>query len=305
MKYNDTIQAKQYNRNAGAYLNAFVNGNLESIKVGTTGILALNTARNVLPKIRLPIVVNADDDRNTTGQTVVFMDVSGLSGEDVDAARILGILTCGWESGEHRLTNIRKLGAYAYARWIGNTVSSRMGLMDYEAISKMNVLLAMSFYACGRPVDQVLAAPNTLPAIAESTFASLSVVTTTIDAFVDWQSPPGEVTLHPDFKFLRVANYLGTMSPVFAQKVNDTTIAKSVAGGWFGEAGMFYSQLALEYPPAFFMGIYMAYMSKTGYKRTQFGTLVQKTLFAGKNSGKGDILVRQINDVIGALTVKQ
>jgi hypothetical protein len=281
------------------YLNEYIKGNLQTNQIGANGILAVNNERNLLPKARLPMVLNAEEERNTSGKTVVFQDMAGLSGEDADSARVLGILTTAWESGEHRLTNMRTVGAYIYSKWISRTITTRLGLTDFENLARMEILLALYFYACGRSANEVLRAPRTVSNIIEIVQSGHSLTTNTINEYINQFGDTDDIT------FERVMSIVTNLSPVFKQKVNATTIANCVANGWLGEAGVFHSQLALEYPPALFMGMYMAYVSKSGFKRTTFGTLIQKTLFSGKRSNQGEIFVRQLNDIIGTLTTTQ
>jgi hypothetical protein len=299
MNFNQCQQSKLFQRSTGDYIGALIENRLTVYPIGKLGMLAVNTERNQLPKARLPMVLDVLDPRNTTGQTVVFSDMAGLTGEDADTARVLGILTTAWESEEHRLQNIRKVGAMAYSKWISKTVASRLGLMDYANIAKFEALLAFYFYASGRDTLTVLNAPLTVAALAEISNMDTRFITDVLATYVDQHGDNEPVT------FLKVLSVASNLSPVFAQKLDPATVYKCVSGGWLGESGLFLSTLAVEYPPAFFTGLYMAFISKTGYKRTQFGTFVQKTLFTGKGASRGVVFIRQLNDILGSLsTVK-
>ena len=79
-------------------------------------------------------------------------------------------------------------------------------------------------------------------------------------------------------------------------------ISATIANSWFGEAGVLYCNLAMEYPPMFLTMIYYAIIDR-GYIRTNFAELI-KPFITKNNAQDGDLFVKQMGNIIKALKIK-
>ncbi|AFI55397.1 hypothetical protein TSMG0114 [Halocynthia phage JM-2012] len=289
---------QSYNQYISQYLEGLARGVFDTHVLNETTLLGLNQRKGELPKTNLPYVVSHDAEFNTHNKTIVLADSSGLRGGEADLRYTNMILTGLWEDPHinETFTITRKFAAKAYMQWISRNLLTRFNL-NYEDSSELNVLSAIYYYcSTGTPAD-ILNKRNykAYADLGEITNIGVVRVTEVISKF--------EITdIDETFTFNHMVNLMRNISDDTKGKITPEVIMSTLAHSWYGEGGVFYCNLAIEYPPMFLSMLYYALVEKS-YISTRFGKIVSE-FAVGRKSNIGELFTRQLHGIIKDSKIK-
>ena len=286
-----------YNHYQQEYYDGLTRGFFETFTLNETALLGVCKTKGKLPKTNLPYVVSKDNKSNTHGKTIVLVDSSGLRDTEADLRYVNMIMTAVWEDPTiaERFINTRKFATKAYMNWIGRALKARYNF-SFEDQAEINTLTAVYYYCTtGEPKD-ILAERNykAYADLGEITGLGVVRVKATIDRF-KISDYDGSIS------FESIVNLMSQVSDDTKNKVSIQAVMSSMSTSWYGEGGVFYCNLALEYPPMFLSLLYFSLVDKT-YTQTRFGKTISE-FAVGRNVRIGEMFAKQINSQIKAYKV--
>lgn len=289
--YNQTQMANAYRGNGMLFLSAFIKRELEIKNLGETAAVGFNQIRGNVPKSNLPYLFTQEAKENTTGKTLVLTDMYGVKDREQDFRQLHSYLIALWEDpsiGE-RFTSVRKFATKAYINWFGRTLANRYNI-EFDDKQEMDIILAIYFYTIGGDLTEALDKRNykLYSDIAEITNAGAVKVSAVIAKH--------DLDTFESFGFETMVHRIQNISKDLATKLGQNSIMAALSRSWHDEGGVFYCNLAIEYPPTFLALLYAA-ITDRGYSKTPFGRMV-KEFAIGRNVNLGDTYVRQIGAIV-------
>lgn len=299
INYNQTRMGLSYTQYIRQYLEGLARGVLETSTLNETSLLGVNRKKGELPKTNLPYVVPNNTDINTRNQTLVLGDVSGLRGEEADLRYTNMILTALWEDpniGETFVTT-RKFAAKAFMHWYGRNLMTRFNL-NYEDMTKINILAAIYYYCSTSTPEDMLKESNykVYADLGEVTGVGVNRVINVIKEF-NLEKHDGNFTIE------HLISMMNQVSDDTKGKITYQSVTSTLAHSWYGEGGVFYCNLATEYPPMFLTLLYYALVDKSVYGKTRFSVLVNE-FAVGRKSNVGEAFTRQLHSIIKNVKLK-
>lgn len=291
IKYLHTAMARTYNRHNQDYLNAMIRGDLTQYNIGQGGLLAVNSGGADVPTAYIPQVIPKDHDSNTLGRAIVMIDATKVRSNEVDLRKTMGMLTAAWEGGDTVFDQTRRFLTKAYTNWVSRGLAQRFGL-PFQDVTPLKVYLATYFWCTHTTPDKILPQANSLSAVADATGIPATAVN---DIWERHNLRNFEDTLN----LVSVINMAKDISPEVRTKLTAESVMATMSGSWFSETGTFYSNLALEYPPAFATLAYHG-LTERGYQKTRLGEVV-KQYAGGRNNEHGVSYAKNIGSLIAGL----
>lgn len=298
IRYHNTRLGGAYQQYTKEYLRGLVEGNLETLELLDTSLLGINRSKGSLPKINIPYVVPANHEINTHSKTIVLADTSGVRGSEADLRYINAILTAGWEDPliDEKYYSVRKFATKAYMNWISRSMKNRFNL-SFEDASEMSILAAVYYFCAHSNIGEILD-PKNFKAYADlAEITNLGAIR--VKAVIDRYSL---TTINSEFTLASMVDCMSRISNDTKNKISVETLMSTLAHSWYGEGGVFYCNLALEYPPMFLTLLYFSLVDK-GYTKTRLGTLVSE-FAVGRNTSMGDMYAKQINTIVKSFKVR-
>lgn len=296
--YNQTRLGRSYTHYLKEYLQAFVERKFEMHTIGESVIFALNRQRGNLPKTNLPYVVPPNHAANTRNQTIVISDMAGIKDEEASLRYINTVLTSVWEDPlvKERFLPMRKFAAKAYMNWVSRGLVNRFSL-PFEDKTHLDILCAIFFYCNGHDFQEVIKSSN------YKFYADIGELTGLgANRLVHTMEKCGLKEIEGRFDMDALVDAMRLVSRDCHEKISYSSLTSVLARSWYGEAGMFYCNLALEYPPMFLTLVYFALTDRT-YSRSQFGNVL-KEFSIGRRVDQGDTFTRNLGQAIKDFNIK-
>lgn len=292
IKYLSTLMGQSYNHYLGQYLEGLARNTFETYEIGDTLLLGVNRSKGELPKTNLPYVVLPEHEFNTRKKTIVLIDSAGLRDSEADLRYINMILTGLWEDPHlaERFHSVRKFATRSYMNWVSRGLHKRFALSLDDKMD-IDILTAIYFYCAGSTPSEVLDAKNykAYADLAEITDKGALRVKNIIERY---QLDRYEGTL----SFKALIEMIQQVSDDARHKITVQSVMATLSRSWYGEGGVFYCNLALEYPPMFISLLYFSLTDKT-YTRTGLGTVTSE-FSVGRNRNVGVLFTKQLHSLI-------
>ena len=291
IQFNNTKMAQAFSHYRPDYISGRIGGILDQHLVNGSSILAVNRTKGQMPKTHLPYILHPTDGANTTDLTILMYDVNGVQSAEADLRYLNAMLTIGWEDPlmQERYLTTRKFATKAYMTWIGRSLRTRHNFSVEDQI-QIDIILAVFYYsAVGNPSEIFSRAKfKSYTDIAEITMARASMILDVVER--------NGINEMSHFGLEEMVYMLTKVSDDTRSKISLPALQSQLSGSWVGEGRVYYSNLAMEYPPMFLTMLYNSLVERS-FSRTPFSNVVQE-FAVGRKSNVGEMFTRTLSEQI-------
>lgn len=246
-----------------------------------------------LSRHSLPIMISAEDQRNTTDKNLFFLDTFGLKDSEADFMYTATILSAIWEDPtiNESFNGVQRLASGLYNQWLAGAYTRQFGLSVEEG-NNVKVVVGLYYQFQGMEID--LSDADTIHRVIRQVADASGVPDRDVKGIIDKYDilTDGEVA-----EFSWFLTSLKKVSEILNYRMNGVTALSIVSNSWY--RGMTAQpQLALNYKPFFIAMLYTAFNDRSA-SRTGIDIMIKNAL-EGRRRQQAETFVGAIESIMRA-----
>lgn len=301
MKKLSIVEVASYN--AATTHNA-TNGQFTEFLAKTTKVInvgdgSIISVRNKAGHVRhtLPIMISAENERNTYHRNIFFLDTFGLKDNEADFMYTATLLTAIYEDPtiNECFNGVNRLASGLYVQWLANTYIRQYGL-DVSESDNIKVVTALYWCSMGRYLNDDIKGDDAFKLIRQVADAS-GVPEKDVKVIIDKYEllDANDETKRVDFTWYMWA--MKAVSEILGYRMNGVSAMSAISNSWYRGMAI-QSQMAMNYKPFFIAMLYTAFNDRSA-ARTGIDTLIKNTL-EGRRRQQAETFVGTIESIIKA-----
>ncbi len=262
------------------------------IEVGDGSVISIRNQAG-LTRHTLPIMIPAEDARNTFDKNLFFLDTFGLKDNEADFMYTATLLSAIWEDPtiNESYNSVARIAAGLYNQWVAGGYIRQFGL-DVNEADNVRIVVTAYFFLQGTIIEEKDWRGDELYRLVRRIAEATGIPDKTVRGKMEAFELIKEDT-HIDFNWLMTR--LKEVSEILNYRMNPITALTAISSSWY--RGMTAQpQLALNYKPFFIAMIYTAFNDRSA-SRTGIDNMI-KTVLEGRRRQQAETFVGAIEGII-------
>lgn len=267
----------------------------EQTRVVEVGEGSMISIRNIagLRRHTLPIMLEAEDPKNTHDRNIFFVDTFGLKSNEANFMYNATVLSAIWEDPtiNESFNGVGRLAPTLYVEWLASGYIRMFGL-DYSESDAVKVVTALYYHLQGTTITEASIEGDNILALIRKVGDATSVQDRRVRDIIDTNDIFGD-EVECNFEWYMAA--LRKVSKMLDHRLNNVSALAIVSNSWY--RGMTSPpQLALNYRPFFIAMLYTA-MVDSSAARTGIDNMIKNAL-GGNRRQNAEVFVSSIEGIM-------